>query len=112
VETFVNVHLPWIASLLVVIVGGGWRLSREFGKLSESLSAKLDLVQCAKIRHECVTNVMEEVKDVRDKSEEIRNKVDETREAFARTEGHLTKAVSVLEEAVREIKKANGYNKP
>lgn len=110
-ETFVNIHLPWIATLLVSVVLGWLKLSHAFGRLEAVLETKIATKQCEQTRADCVSRVMQEVKDVRDKADDIRDKVDETRESLARAEGNLQKGVEVLEDAVREIKKANGYHK-
>lgn len=110
-EDFFARNLPWIVTLFVTLVSGGYKLSREFAKLEASLSSKMGKVECEGVRKGCVASIKQEVRDIRETVEEERKRTEQSREAFARAEGNLSKAVEILEEAVREIKRANGHNK-
>lgn len=125
-HTFVNMHLPWIVTLAVALIISALGLAKKFGKQEAQISVKVEPKECAKVRASCVRQIKSDMEDeieklekdrkeemryVWDAIEEARKKGEENGEAFARTEGSLTKAVSVLEDAVkelREFRKTNG----
>lgn len=101
IECFVNVHLPWIISLVVTIIIGLVVVSRMLGRLEVKFETKVNIKECNDSRQLCRTGLKGDFS-------KLWKSYDTLAGDFRETRGQLVEATNNVKDAVKELKRANG----
>jgi len=108
---FLTTYLPAIIAVATTIFVYRMKVARavardersgaeQFGRVTQAIENGIAARECARIREECRTDICNEIGAVHEKLNTL------IKDSASR-DGRFEKAIEVLEEAVREIRRAN-----